>query len=98
MDLTYGFEFGRALSTQRHCFHILLLDVIAFIKSCPQGVALLQPLAMQTGEFTQEPVPYNEPFEREPTRQLALWARESGCPQDELYCVVQYGLRRRHLL
>ena len=53
---------------------------------------------MQTGDFTQEPVPYNDPFEREPTRQLALWARESGCPQDELYCLTQYGLRNHHLL
>ena len=88
MDLTYGFELGRALSIQRHRFHKLLLDVIAFIQSCPRGGALLQPLSMQTGEFTQEPFPYNEPFEREPTRQLALWARESGCPQDLLYCVV----------
>ena len=98
MDLTYGFEFGRAIPINRPRFHKLLLDVITFIQSCPQGGALLQPLAMQTGLTTQEPVPYNEPFEREPTRQLALWARESGCPQDELYCVIQYGLRHRHLL
>ena len=98
MDLTYGFEFGRALSIQRHRFHKSSLDFISFIQTCPQGGALLQPLAMQTGEFNQEPVPYNEPFEREPTRQLARWARESGCQQDELYCVVQYGLCHRQFL
>ena len=42
-DLTYGFEFGRALSIQRYRFHKLLLDAIAFIQSYPQGGALLQP-------------------------------------------------------
>ena len=63
MDLTYGFEFGRALPITRPRFHKLLLAVITFIQSCPQGGALLKPLAMQTGEFNQEHVPYDEPFE-----------------------------------
>ena len=69
-----------------------------FIQSRPQSVSLVQPLEMVIGHGAPEAVSWEEPFQRDPARQLALWAREHHYSRDELYSAVYHGLRERYFV
>ena len=90
-------NFARGLRPHQPKFFKLLTEIEAFIRQCPQAAALLQPVEMIINGSTQ-PVAWTEPLQRDPDRQLALWAREYNYSRDEFYSVISYGLREGHFL
>ena len=97
MDMSTS-EFANGLGPDNRRYHKLMHAIIDFIQSRPQSVSLLQPLEMVIGHGAPEAVSWEEPFQRDPARQLALWAREHHYSRDELYSVVYHGLRERYFV